>query len=209
LPAPITVEPFAPADAPRAARVLGDAFLDDPVWSAIGPHWRPHRRIANRISFAGILAGSRRHGARIRVARGAGGEVVGASVAFEPGRWPLSQGSFIWELGWLAVAGPVPAWRGFQDDRAMRAAHVSHPHMYLWFLGVAPALHGWGVGRALLAELHADAEALGVPTFLETATPDNVGFYERDGYAVSGEIAMPSGPTMWRMERLSPPPDGP
>ena len=196
----IEVGPCAAGEAAAIARVLGEAFLDDPVWGAIGPRLRPHRRIANRISFAGILAGSRRHGARIRVARD-GGEVVGATIAFDPGRWPLPQSSMLWELGWLLVAGPLPAGRGFRDDRAMRAAHVEHPHVYLWFLGVAPARHGEGVGRALLAELHADSDRAGVPTYLETATPGNVAFYERDGYASIGEIAMPSGPTMWRMER--------
>ena len=116
------------------ARILGDAFLDDPVWSAIGPLNRRHRRFTNRVSFAGILAGSLRNGGRVRVAR-AGGAVVGASVAFEPGRWPIPAGSILWELGWLLVAGPLPAWRGIRDDQAMRATHVKHPHMYLWFLG--------------------------------------------------------------------------
>ncbi len=201
MPHPLSVEPLAAADARGAASVLGEAFLDDPVWRAIGPRRRRHRRLANRVSFAGILAGSRRHGARIRVARSAAGDVVGATVAFAPGRWPLPHGSLVWELGWLAFAGPLPAVRGFRDDREMRAHHVDHPHMYLWFLGVDPGYHGSGVGRALLADLHADAEATGVPTFLETATRENVGFYERDGYRVLGEIAMPSGPTMWRMER--------
>ena len=130
-----------------------------------------------------------------------GGAVVGASVAFAPGRWPLPERSVAWELGWLLVAGPLPAVRGIRDDRAMRAVHVTHPHMYLWFLGVDPARHGTGVGRALLAELHAESDSLGVPAYLETATPGNVGFYERDGYATTGSIAMPSGPEMWTMER--------
>ena len=182
------------------ARILGEAFLDDPVWSAIGPLNRRHRRFTNRVSFAGILAGSLRNGGRVRVAR-SGGAVVGASVAFEPGGWPIPVGSILWELGWLLAAGPLPAWRGIRDDRAMRATHVKHPHMYLWFLGVDPPRHGTGVGRALLAELHGDSERLGVPTYLETGTPANVGFYERDGYAVTGSIEMPSGPLMWRMER--------
>ena len=107
----------------------------------------------------------------------------------------------IWELGWLGVAGPLPASRGMRNDRAMRALHPTYPHMYLWFLGVAPSHHGTGVGRALLAELHADSERLGVPTYLETGTPSNVPFYERGGYEVVGEIEMPVGPRMWRMER--------
>ena len=192
---------MAPGEWGAGARVLGAAFLDDPVWSAIGPRRRAHRRVSNRVSFAGILAGSRRNGARIRVARMDGGRLAGVSVAFEPGRWPVGQGALVWELAWALVAGPLPAWRGLRDDRAMRAEHVSHPHMYLWFLGVAPELHGRGAGRALLADLHADAEALGVPTFLETSSRRNVAFYEQAGYESIGEIAMPSGPTMWRMER--------
>lgn len=184
-----------------AARTLAEAFLDDPAWTAIGPRRRSHRRIANHVSFAGILAGSRRYGARIRVARAAGGEVAGVTIAFEPGRWPIPQASFVYALGWLAFAGPLPASRGFRNDAAMRAHHPTHPHMYLWFIGVDPGRHGEGVGRALLAELHADSDARGLPTYLETATPSNVGFYERAGYEVLGEIAMPTGPPMWRMER--------
>ena len=182
------------------ARLLGDAFLDDPVWSAIGPHWRRQRRITNRVAFAGILAGSARHGARIRVARD-GGRVVGATLAFVPATWPLPDSSFAWEIGWLFAAGPLPVRRGLRDDRAMRDQHPSYPHMYLWFIGVDPERHGTGVGRALLAELHAEADDLGVPTYLETATRSNVAFYEGDDYEVLGEIPMPSGPTMWRMER--------
>lgn len=196
----VTVGPIARGDGPAIAGVLADAFLDDPVWTAIGPRWRAHRRISHRASFAGILVGSVRNGGRVRVARSSS-EVVGASIAFEPGRWPIPDTSALWEIGWLAVAGPLSAWRGLRDDRALRAHHVTHPHMYLWFLGVRPDWHGRGAGRALLAELHADSDRAALPTYLETGTPANVGFYERDGYATLGEIPMPSGPTMWRMER--------
>ncbi len=198
----VRVGPIGRSELRTAARVLGDAFLDDPVWTAIGPRWRAQRRIANRVSFAGILAGSTRHGARIRVARD-GGRVVGVTIGFEPRTWPLPDSSAVWELGWLLVAGPLPAMRGIRDDRAMRNHHVEYPHMYLWFIGVDPGWHGTGVGRALLADIHADADALAVPTYLETATPANVSFYEGDRYSVIGDIAMPSGPTMWRMERPS------
>ena len=77
----------------------------------------------------------------------------------------------------------------------MRATHVKHPHMYLWFLGVDPARHG-DRRRPGAAEPSSTRSPSGleVPTYLETATPSNVGFYERDGYAVTGSIEMPSGP---------------
>lgn len=199
----VEVGGFRRSDSRAVIGVLADAFLDDPVWTAIGPHNRAHRKVANRASFAGILAGSSRHGARIRVAR-AEGRVAGATIAFEPGTWPIPDLAALWELGWFFVAGPAPVIRGMRDDRAIRAAHVEHPHMYLWFIGVDPVFHGRGIGRALMAELHAASDPLGVPTYLETGTEKNVGFYGSLGYADEGEIELPSGAGMWRMERPAP-----
>jgi ribosomal protein S18 acetylase RimI-like enzyme len=191
------------SDLGAIAPVLAEAFLDDPAWVASGPRHRRHRALANRASFWGILQASHRHGARIRFARprGARRPVLGATIAFEPGRWPLPDRVAIWELGWALVAGPGPLRRGLRDDRAMRAGHVEHPHLYLWFIGVDPGSQGSGVGRALMAELHADSDRLGLPTYLETGTEANVGFYRALGYEARGEVELPSGPRMWKLER--------
>ena len=182
--------------------VLAAAFLDDPVWVAIGPRARRYRALTNRVSFWGILRASNRHGARIRVARrGPDAPTAGATIAFEPDHWPPPDSAFAWELPWALAAGPLPMRRGLRDDRTIRATHIEHPHMYLWFIGVDPALHGGGVGRALMAELHAESDQRALPTYLETGTPKNVAFYESVGYEVLGEIPLPSGAHMWRMER--------
>lgn len=130
--------------------------------------------------------------------------MAGATIAFEPGRWPPPDSAALWELGWALVAGPLPVLRGLRDDRAMRASHVTHPHMYLWFVGVAPELQGRGVGRALLADLHGRADGLALPTYLETGTVENLHLYRALGYEVRGELALPSGSRMWRMERPGP-----
>jgi ribosomal protein S18 acetylase RimI-like enzyme len=197
----VEVAPPEPGEIRRIGPLLAEAFLDDPVWIAIGPRsHRGHRRFANRASFWGIVRGSTRHGARIRVAR-EGGRVAGVTIAFKPGRWPMPERSALWELPWLFAAGPAPMLRGMRDDRTIRSRHVTHPHMYLWFIGVRPDLHGRGVGRALLAELHADSDREGVPTYLETGTERNVRLYGRAGYDVLGEIELPSGARMWQMER--------
>ena len=189
------------ADFNGAGRALAEAFTDEPIWTAIGPRRRGHRRIANRVAFWGIIRGAARHRARIRVARTTDGGIAGAAIAFADGDWPLPDAATLWELPWVFAAGPVPVGRGLRDDRAMRAAHAAHPHIYLWFVGVEPGWQGRGVGRALMADLHEWAEPSGLPVYLETGTRDNVAFYASLGYAELGELALPSGPTMWRMER--------
>jgi ribosomal protein S18 acetylase RimI-like enzyme len=130
--------------------------------------------------------------------------VVGVSIAFEPGAWPLTDGAVVYELAWALAAGPLPVRRGIAFDRMVRAAHVGHEHAYLWFLGVHPDEQGRGAGRALLADFDARADACEVPAYLETGTFENVAWYAGAGYEVLGELTLPSGEPVWRMERAHP-----
>lgn len=183
------------------ARVLARAFIDDPISSAIGPRRRAHRRVASPLSFMGVLIASHRHGGTIRAARDADGAVLGASISFEPGSWPIPEGAAAYELGWLLLAGPAPVRRGLDFDRRIRAAHPVHPHCYLWFLAVDPAAQGRGVGRALLGELHRDSAEHEVTSYLETGKFENVAYYASNGYEVVGDLKLATGQPMWLMER--------
>jgi GNAT superfamily N-acetyltransferase len=192
----------SPSELGDAAHALAAAFVDDPVWTAIGPRSRRHRVLANRAAFWGIVRGSARHGARIRVVRERAGDgIAGATIAFADGAWPLPDSASLWELPWFLAAGPIPVLRGIRDDRTLRSVHIEHPHSYLWFLGVEPGRQGRGLGRALMADLHDWAAPAGLPVYLETGTRENVAFYAALGYVELGEILMPSGAVMWRMER--------
>lgn len=199
----IEIGPVARRETAAAARILNAALLDDPATRAIGPRRRRHRAAINPLSFAGIVAAGRRHGARVLLARRAG-VAIGVSIAFDPGRWPIGGSGALHELAWALAAGPLPVRRGLAFARALRNAHVSHPHHYLWFLAVAPAEQGRGAGRALLADLHRRADADALPVYLETATPANVAWYAAAGYAVIGDLRLAGGETLWRLER--PPP---
>ena len=75
-------------------------------------------------------------------------------------------------------------------------------HAYLWFLGVAPAAQGRGVGSALLRAANARLDAAGLPAYLETGTTRNVALYERHGFKVISEHkARADAPNMWSMWR--------
>lgn len=200
---PFEVGPIGRGEMRAAARVLGAAFLDDPISTAIGPRHRGHRRITGPVSFMGILVASQRHRGRVRVARHREtGRVAGVSIAFEPGAWPIPEGAVAYEIGWLLMAGPRPLRRAVDFDRKVRAAHVGHPHMYLWFLAVDPAVQGCGIGKALLADVHSEAAGADVPTYLETGTMANVTYYASVGYEILGEINLSTGEPMWLMERV-------
>jgi hypothetical protein len=45
------------------------------------------------------------------------------------------------------------------------------------------------------------ADADGLPSFLETGTEGNLGFYSRFGFEVSGELDLGDGTTIWCLTR--------
>jgi GNAT superfamily N-acetyltransferase len=78
------------------------------------------------------------------------------------------------------------------------AARPPTPHWYLSHLGVAPHMQGRGVGAALMGAMPPLPD--GAPAHLE-CKPGNVAFYQRFGFAVSGEVTIDadlSVLTMWR-----------
>ena len=194
------VGPLVRSQTRAAARMLAEAFLDDPAWSAGSPRRRGHRKLANRASFRALLALAHRCGATVQRA-GAGAAVEGVAVSFDPGRWPPPNRVEAFDLLWLALAGPAPALRSYRDEALMRTAHPVGPHLYLWVLGVDPEVQGRGIGRALIKDVIGRAEARGVPVYLETATQENVAMYRRFGFHPFGELDLPSWVHMWQLER--------
>jgi ribosomal protein S18 acetylase RimI-like enzyme len=67
-------------------------------------------------------------------------------------------------------------------------------------IGVAPEAQGRGVGSALMAAGLSQARAKTLPVFLETATPENVPYYERFGFRIVDDADAPDGgPHVWFM----------
>jgi ribosomal protein S18 acetylase RimI-like enzyme len=77
--------------------------------------------------------------------------------------------------------------------------------MYLKMAAVHPDRQGQGLGGAMIRAGLADAATLGVPSVLETATPSNVGLYQRLGYQIISEWDVAKGgPHFWTMATESP-----
>jgi ribosomal protein S18 acetylase RimI-like enzyme len=187
-------------DVEEVAATLADAFAADPMMD-----WmlRPDaRRDEVRLGLFRMLV--REEGFPIgRIDRPAGG---GAAAIWMPYEW-LGPTPFLTELrglpAMLRATGLARFGRLSAIRRDMDAHHPKTPrHAYLWFLGVAPAAQGRGVGSALLRAANTRLDAERLPAYLETATTRNVALYERHGFKVISEHkARADAPSMWSMWR--------
>ena len=79
---------------------------------------------------------------------------------------------------------------------------VPRAHWYVFVLGVSPEAQGTGLGRALLEPVIDRARAEGLPCYLETAQPKNVGFYQHLGFRVLVDmVELKSGLRLWTFRR--------
>lgn len=199
----VTLGPLGEADLDTAGAVLARAFVDNPGMQAVLAHLDRDERLA---VLPAVKRGFAHAAVRFGVARGAwvDGRLVGASLSYAPGQYPLSMRGF----AALASGCFAPAlWRAAPRFLAINAwmekRHEKAPHFYLMVLGVEPALHGKGVGGALLGDLSAQADAAGAPCWLETDKASSVALYARHGYAVVDDEVLPrlDGLRMWTMRR--------
>jgi GNAT superfamily N-acetyltransferase len=75
-------------------------------------------------------------------------------------------------------------------------------HWHLLVLGVDPAQQGQGIGHQLLQPVLQEADACGVPCYLETSLERNLAFYTRYRFELLAHGQVPKGgPYCWAMRR--------
>lgn len=193
----VPIRSAAASDLDPVVHCLVAAFAADPITGFLlgsGPGYADRLR----AFFSLLLRARLALGSPVLVARGAEG-VLGAAMGnpASPSSWPDHL-----EQEWSGLESLAP---GF-DERAARYEQVAErckpavPHYYLGVIGTHPDMQGRGIGNQLIRSFcdlsAADPESGGV--YLETANPSNVRFYQRAGFAVTGEGSLGTG-NLWCM----------
>ena len=198
--APLSVAKPGEADCDAVVGVLARAFRDNPLTLAIVGADPARRLCSNLHGMGALLPVAQRHGLVLAAFRHA--RVVGALLAAPPYTYPFPPAApgarlrCLLHQGWRVSA----SWR--RTFAQLDGLHPQQPHWYLGTLGVDPPAQNTGVGRALLREFLVRADADGLPAYLETDRSENVAFYRRSRFEVSGRTEI-LGVHVWRMLRAA------
>lgn len=188
-----------PDDAAAAAEVLTDAFDDDPLmWFLFADPERHGGQVARMMGLTADRAIANGHGYCWRD----GGEVAGVAMWAPPGRAFYSDADRE-RLGDLLISADPGRAGVVGGGLAELGRHrPPEPFFYLQMIGVRSSARGRGIGAELLGGTLELIDRLGLAAHLESSNPRNVTLYERHGFEVVAELAMPeAGPTVRPMFR--------
>lgn len=187
------------ADVAAVSAAQARAFHDDPLQVWTFPDESRRREQLEQMFLLALPVISLRHGESYT-----DDDCAVAALWMPPGMWdqPLPAD---------AVARLAPLQRVMSTDSitrqrlvndAMARVHPREPHWYLQGLGTDPPRQRQGRASAALAPVLERCDAEGTPAYLESTKIDNVPFYERHGFVVTGTIDVPrEGPTLYTMSR--------
>ena len=186
------------ADRDVVAAMLARAFADDPATSYIFPDRTDRvKRLPRmfRLIFDEDVDG-------MPLITGSG---EAATLWRKPGQAEIGKLEMLRQILPLIGAFGSALVRAMRVGDAIDAHHPPGPYWYLHIAGVDPAHQGKGLGSASIRQGLARAREDGLPAFLETATPSNVGLYQSLGFEVIDDWHVPKGgPKFWSMLNPAP-----
>jgi GNAT superfamily N-acetyltransferase len=192
------------ADVRALSKTLGRAFFDDPVMCWMLPDADARRRKLHKL-FEALTRHHHLARGGVEVAPDDDGGIGGAALWDPPGEWRQTRGEELRAMPGLLLAFGRSLRRGLVAEEMMKAAHPEEPHWYLAIIGSDPDVRGKGFGQVLMRSRLDRCDADHAPAYLESSNPDNVPYYQRFGFEVTGEITLPDGgPSlvpMWRPAR--------
>ena len=192
--------PACKDDVRDLSQVLARAFYDDPVMMWLLPKQRARTAQLRRL-FAAMTRHHHLALGGVEVARD--GPSIGAAALWDPpNHWQETRRAMLlMSPTFIRVFGLRSA-QGQAVQELMKRAHPEEPHWYLAVIGSDPTVRGKGFGQALMRSRLDRCDAEYCPAYLESTKLENVPYYQRFGFEVTREIALPDGgPTMWAMWR--------
>lgn len=173
--------------------MLARAFSHDPAFAYIFPD--PAVRAARLPGlFALLFDGDGRGGMRLVSPTREAASLWRAPARAAAG-WPEMLRRAVPLLG--ALGGALP--RALRVSSAIEERFPREPFWYLHILGCDPTVQGQGWGTAAVRAGLGRAGGR-MPTYLETATEANVGFYQSLGFRVTADWRVPrAGLQFWSM----------
>jgi GNAT superfamily N-acetyltransferase len=133
------------------------------------------------------------------------GDGAGAAVWMPPNEWRMSTTDMLRALPAMLRTFGTKTPRMIGAFNAVEKVHPTTEHYFLEAIGTRADVQGKGVGTAVITPMLERCDAEGVPAYLESSNVQNVPFYMRHGFEVTGEIDVGKGaPTvtaMWREPR--------
>lgn len=199
----VQARPATRADVGGLSRTLGRAFFDDPVMCWMLPDADQRRRKLHKL-FSALTRHHHLAQGGVEVVADIANVIGGAALWDPPGKWRQTRGEELRAMPGLLLAFGRSMKRGLVLEEMMKKAHPEEPHWYLAIIGSDPDVRGKGYGQALMSSRLDRCDAEHAPAYLESSNPDNVPYYQRFGFEITGEITPPGGPTlipMWRPAR--------
>jgi ribosomal protein S18 acetylase RimI-like enzyme len=189
-------------DLGAAGRSLAAAFDDDPVW-----RWL----VGDRKSFSWRTSQLMRSITSMHLDTNSvwiSPDAQAVGVWAPPRRYRTTTRQFLSVAHRFVPAAGIGGLKRFAAIGAIDNLHPDEPHWYLAVLGTDPAHQGRGLGGAVMAPAMARADRDGVGCYLESSKEDNIAFYRRHGFEVTGthDIDDGRGPRLWLMWRQPQPP---
>jgi len=130
---------------------------------------------------------------------------AGAAVWLPPNEWKMSTADMFRALPAMLRAFSSRTPRMIRAFTAVEEVHPTAEHYFLEAIGTKAGMQSKGVGTAVITPMLERCDAEGMPAHLESSNLQNVPFYARHGFEVTGEIEVGKGaPTvtaMWRDPR--------
>jgi ribosomal protein S18 acetylase RimI-like enzyme len=191
-----------PDQIPTAGAVLARALFEDGLAQYMYPD-EEERKARIPWHFSAMV----RYGVLFGRVLTTVGEPHGVAVWLPPGETEMTENRIV-----AAGMDASPAVLGeeafgrFMNAMAeiepFHAQDVADRHWYLALIGVDPDCSGQGIGSSLLKPIFAEADAEGLPCYLETAEERNVGFYRKHGFETVRHGTVADSPVeYWTLRR--------